>query len=120
MNNDKISCPICTEEFSSAVIENHVSKCLFLNESGSKESLSSFKDESPAGKYAKLNNPKVKKNGLGLTKKRKMISMESSVKDTDSEAPKTSSTSDVIVFFILREKNNYIEINDTVINSNSF
>ncbi|OAD56792.1 ATPase WRNIP1 [Eufriesea mexicana] len=62
MNNDKICCPICSEEFSTTVIENHVSKCLFLNESASKESSSSFKDESPGRKYIKLNNAKARKN----------------------------------------------------------
>ncbi|XP_006607172.1 ATPase WRNIP1-like isoform X3 [Apis dorsata] len=85
MDNDKISCPICSEEFSSTIIENHVSKCLFLNESTSKES---FKDESPARKYVKLNNTKAKKSDLGLVKKKTTV-IESSSINIDSQIPKT-------------------------------
>ncbi|XP_060822897.1 ATPase WRNIP1-like [Bombus pascuorum] len=88
MDNDKICCPICSKEFSSAIIENHVSKCLFLNESASKESSSSFKDGCPARKYMKLSNTKVKKNDVGLIKN--TTKTVSSVIDIDSQSPKTS------------------------------
>ncbi|KAK9306442.1 hypothetical protein QLX08_002942 [Tetragonisca angustula] len=91
MDNNKIYCPICSEGFPSAVIENHVSKCLFLNESTSKESPSSFKDGSPARKYMKLYRPntEAKKNSSRLTKKATNL-IESSVTNTDSHCPKTS------------------------------
>jgi 4-aminobutyrate aminotransferase-like enzyme len=32
-----IECPICSKQFSATTIENHVSKCLFLNESAGNE-----------------------------------------------------------------------------------
>lgn len=88
MDNDKICCPICSKEFSSVIIENHVSKCLFLNESASKESSSSFKDGSPARKYMKLSDTKVKKDDVGLVKN--TTKMVSSVMNIDSQSPKTS------------------------------
>ena len=99
MDNNKIYCPICSEGFPSAVIENHVSKCLFLNESTSKESPSSFKDGSPARKYMKLYRPntEAKKNSSRLTKKATNL-IESSVTNTDSHCPKTSFNSNVCIF----------------------
>lgn len=99
MDNDKISCPICSEEFSSTIIENHVSKCLFLNESTSKES---FKDESPARKYVKLNNTKAKKSDLGLVKKKTTLK-ESSI-NIDSQIPKTSFNTNI------KKLKNYLEM----------
>lgn len=98
MDNDKIHCPICSEGFSPAVIENHVSKCLFLNESTSKESPSSFKDGSPARKCMKLtSNAQAKKSSL-MKKATNLI--ESPVTNvTDSHCPKlTSSNSNVCIF----------------------
>lgn len=82
MNNNKVSCPICSKEFPSAVIENHASRCLFLNESVSTESSSSFRDESPARKHIKLSYNKANKNDIGSTKS-----------DTDFQNSRVSSDS---------------------------
>ncbi|XP_076645405.1 ATPase WRNIP1 [Halictus rubicundus] len=90
MSNDKITCPICSKEFSSAVIESHASRCLFLNEPVSNESSTSCKDGSPAKKLMKLNNTANKKNNLGTTKRRNNIT-ESPVLNTDSQGSKVSS-----------------------------
>ncbi|XP_034173221.2 ATPase WRNIP1 [Osmia lignaria lignaria] len=89
MNDNIISCPICSKEFSSAVIESHVSKCLFLNESTSNESAVPLKDESFGRKYIKLSNKKTKQGDSGSLK-RKSISMESSFTNTDNQISKTS------------------------------
>ncbi|CAK9830734.1 ATPase WRNIP1 [Anthophora retusa] len=94
MNNNKISCPICSEEFSSTIIENHVTKCLFLNESASKESSVPFKNESPARKYIKLSNAKTKKTDVGSIKGRNSL-MESSTINADNEMPETSCNSNI-------------------------
>lgn len=93
MDSDKVCCPICSKEFSSVIIENHVSKCLFLNESASKESSSSFKDGSPARKYMKLSNTKVKKNDAGLVKN--TTKTVSSVINIESQSPKTSTNNNI-------------------------
>ncbi|XP_017891396.1 ATPase WRNIP1-like [Ceratina calcarata] len=82
MSDNKVSCPICSKEFSSAVIESHASKCLFLNESVSKESSSSFRDESPARKHIKLSHNKGSKNDIKMTKP-----------DTDFQSSNISSNS---------------------------
>lgn len=106
MDNDKICCPICSKEFSSVIIENHVSKCLFLNESTSKESSSSFKDGSPARKYMKLSNTKVKKDDVGLVKN--TTKMVSSVINVDSQSPTTSINNNVLIFFpFIKKKEEY-------------
>lgn len=108
MDNDKICCPICSKEFSSVIIENHVSKCLFLNESASKESSSSFKDGSPARKYMKLSDTKVKKDDVGLVKN--TTKMVSSVMNIDSQSPKTSININVLIFFSFYKKEKNIKI----------
>lgn len=101
MNTDKITCPICSKEFSSAVIESHASKCLFLNESITNES-STSKDGSPARKLIKLSDSKVKKSNLS-TIKRKSNFIESSSFNTDIQSSGISSNNDVIIlmFFFL-------------------
>lgn len=104
MNSDKISCPICSEEFSSAAIENHVSKCLFLNESASSKSSTCFKDGSPARKSVKLSDTKMKKINLGTVKRKSNVT-ESSSMDTDFQSPGISSNNDVIMFsYFVRQR----------------
>lgn len=34
-DNNKFECPVCFNKFNQSLIENHVNKCLFLNESTS-------------------------------------------------------------------------------------
>lgn len=100
MNDNIISCPICSKEFSSAMIESHVSKCLFLNESTSNESAVPFKDESFDRKHIKLSNKKTKQGDSGSTK-RKSILMESSFTNTDNQISKTSFENNVIIILNL-------------------
>ncbi|XP_076633008.1 ATPase WRNIP1 isoform X2 [Colletes latitarsis] len=94
MSCDKIACPICFKEFSSSTIEGHVSKCLFLNESTSNESSTSFKDGSPVGKLIKLDDTKAKRINLG-TMKRKSNLIESTSVSTNVESSKISPNSSV-------------------------
>ncbi|XP_076751912.1 ATPase WRNIP1 [Xylocopa sonorina] len=109
MSSDKISCPICFEEFPSATIENHVSKCLFLNESTSKESSPVFKDESPARKYIKLNNSKAKKSDLGSVKK-KDNSMGSFTINIDSQISEASSYNNIDKEIKKSSKNDHVPL----------
>ncbi|XP_031844009.1 ATPase WRNIP1 [Nomia melanderi] len=93
MNTGNITCPICSKEFSSAVIESHASKCLFLNESTSSES-STSKDRSPARKLIKLSDSKVKTNNLGTIKKKSNL-IEPSSLNTDIQSSGISSNYNV-------------------------
>ena len=90
MSSNQISCPICSKEFLPSVIESHVSKCLFLNESASNECSTSLKDGSPARKLIKLNTTKAKKTDSGAAKKKSSV-IESSSVDTDFQSPGISS-----------------------------
>ncbi|XP_054006279.1 ATPase WRNIP1-like isoform X1 [Hylaeus anthracinus] len=79
MSSDQIACPVCFKEFSSAIIEGHVSKCLFLNESGSNESSTSFQDSSPARKLMKLNDTKAKRGNLATMKRKNNLTESTSL-----------------------------------------
>ncbi|XP_003706380.1 ATPase WRNIP1 [Megachile rotundata] len=92
MDQNIISCPICSKEFSAAVIESHVSKCLFLNESTSNESPASFKDESPVRKCMKLSSKKTRQGDSGSIK-RKSNFMEPSLLNIDVQSSVTPSNS---------------------------
>ncbi|XP_033340238.2 ATPase WRNIP1 [Megalopta genalis] len=94
MSSDKITCPICSKEFSAAVIESHASRCLFLNESVSSESSTSCKNESPTRKLIKLSNIKGKKNNLGTTNRSNNIT-ESSLLNTDNQGSGISSNDNI-------------------------
>lgn len=94
MDSNKIDCPICSKEFSSAIIESHVSKCLFLNESASNESSTSFKDGSPVKKLMKLSDIKAKKRNSGMIKRKSNL-IESTSSSTDIESPNISCDSSI-------------------------
>lgn len=70
MDDEKVSCPICSKEYVASVIEAHASKCLFLNESVTSESSTSLRDRSPVRKSMKLNSSKAKKANFVTTKRK--------------------------------------------------
>ncbi|KAK2587207.1 hypothetical protein KPH14_002950 [Odynerus spinipes] len=71
MNSEKISCPICHDEFPSSVIESHASKCLFLNESNSTVTGTSREpSQSPGNKSIKSKRFVMKKPSDNITKRK--------------------------------------------------
>lgn len=119
MSSNQISCPVCSKEFSPAVIENHVGKCLFLNESASNECPTSLKDVSPARKLMKLNTTKAKKTDSGVTKRKSSV-IESSSVDTDFQIPGISSNANVIIFPCVMGQRAITAERAIVINKNNF
>ncbi|KAJ8687181.1 hypothetical protein QAD02_022975 [Eretmocerus hayati] len=64
-----IECPVCAKEFTTLLIENHVTSCLFLNDStsenkGSSKRLSVSRDEDRASKKSKQDENNLSQSNL--------------------------------------------------------
>ncbi|XP_032664738.1 ATPase WRNIP1-like isoform X2 [Odontomachus brunneus] len=99
MDGDKVSCPVCSKEFASSVIESHVDKCLFLNESVADEGTTLLKDSSPVAKKSKLKPTSAKKSNPVAVKRKSTLEQfsfqdiqrdEEDIKDIQDDIPQRS------------------------------
>lgn len=92
-------CPICTKEFPSSVIESHVSKCLFLNESTKDESTMLLKDSSPMSKRNKLKPANMKKTNQAPVKRKSSLDQFPSQSFRDEENVKNVMLQKNVIFY---------------------
>ncbi|XP_015609970.1 ATPase WRNIP1 [Cephus cinctus] len=89
MDERKTECPVCSKEFTTSIIEAHVEKCLFLNESSQSESTGGLKRSSPSVKSQQIRSG----NSRSASKRAK----HRIVKTLNADKPNVSSATSVSI-----------------------